>query len=302
MARAKTNFKTAPVWNNPESEAAHVDAFAVPYFEPKSQDTHKEKKTIQPTFGPAKGETWKCDDDVQFWKDAFVGNPYSPVKDEGFRLRSNNGNVHDGFIELGCYKGPVGGMGRHFGNAMYWPVATGVSNKDGLKGLSFRLQSTTHGYGGTNSDGTNRFRHNTWLRAVGVTMHPVQLKNGGQYASGEIIWGSGEICTAGDQAGGSGKFVTITFDNAFFAEAKRWRDQDCLPVITNVIFQVWTGYRDGINTGSTDSTLTIYDFKMHYTFGPQSANDNTCILLPAWTWQANAHFNFGNHVRMGFEN
>jgi hypothetical protein len=301
MARAKTQFKTAPVWNNPESEAAHVNAVAVPYFEPVSRDKHREKSEIKPTFGPASGETWKCDSDVQGWKDAFVGNPYSPVKSEGFRLRANNGKIHDGFIEIGCFKGPVGGNGVHFGNAMYWPVATGAGNKDGLKGVSFRLHSQTHSSGGTNSEGTNAFRHNTWLRAVGFTMHPVRLKDGGQYASNEIIWGSGEICTAGDQATGGGKFVTITFDNAFFAEAKRWRDQDCLPVITNAIFQLWTGYRGGIDTGSTDSTLTIYDLKMHYTFGPESANANKCLLLPAWTYQANAHFHYGNHVRMGFE-
>jgi hypothetical protein len=307
MGRAR--YLTGPVWNNPETEAAHNSAFAIPYFESVGNDSFHDRKTISPHFGPAKGETWKCDDDVQYWKQSIQGNLYSPNKDQGFRLRASNGNVHDGFVEVGYIS--VGSTSR--GNCMWWPIATGSGTKDGVKGCSFRIQSTTHSSGGTNSESTNRWRHNTWLRAVAISILGVRADNGKpMYESGTKWWGSSVICTNGDQAGGNnGKFVTFTFTDDMFAEAARLKSLNYMPLCTSVVFQLWTGYRDGINTGSTDSTLSIYDFKLHYAFSPQSENNNKCLLLPAWTYDAAHHFGvyydanghavYNNHVRLGFE-
>lgn len=309
---AKARYLTAPVWNNPETEAAHKTATAIPYFEPKSNDTHHDRKQIKPTFGPGKGETWTCDDDVQYWKDAMQGNLYSPVRDEGYRLRANNGKEHDGFVEVGYIN--VGSTAR--GNCMYWPIATGTGTKDGIKGCSFYIHSTGHGYGGTNSDGTNRYRHNTWLRRVGVSLLAMKEDNGQpQWESGTKWWGSEIICTAGDQAGGTvGKFVTMTFSNDLFSEAARVKSLGYLPLCTSVVFQLWTGVRSGINSGSSDSTLSFYDFKMHYAFAPESANADKCLMLPAWTHTPAKHYgsgyapgtNTGNwtnnqYVRLGYE-
>lgn len=307
---AKARYLTAPVWNNPETEEKHSTATAIPYFEPKSNDRLKDRTQIKPQFGPAKGETWTCDDDVQYWKDAMQGNLYSPVRDEGYRLRANNGNEHDGFVEVGYIN--IGSTAR--GNCMYWPIATGSGTKDGIKGCSFYIQSTTHGYGGTNNDSTNRFRHNTWLRRVGMTLLACKTDNGQpQYESGTKWWGSEVICTAGDQASSStGKFVTLTFSDDFFAEAARVKSLGYMPLCTSVVFQLWTGYRGGINTGSTDSTLSFYDFKMHYAFSPQSANNDKCLMLPAWTHEPLKHYGSGldpdlnvttynNYVRLGYE-
>ncbi len=293
---ANTRMQTAPVWNNPESESAHNSAYAVPYLESTNFDTSKQRASLDIDFGPAKGETWKCDDDVQYWKSAMVGNLYSPNKSDGYRLRANNGKQHDGLVEVGSYRS--GTIQR--GNCMFWPLATGASDKNGIKGFSFRLKSDFHGHGGTNSEGTDRYRHNTWLQAAGATLQGVSLTGNADYDGIQTRWGSSAICTAGDQAGSSnGKFVTLTFTNDFFAEAKRMRDAGYMPVITNFVFQLWTGVRSGINSGSSDSTLHIYDFKLHYTFGPESANATKSLLLPAWSDDPRSHHK--NAVPFGWD-
>ena len=302
MARAR--YLTAPVWNNHATEAEHNAAFAVPYFECISPDTRAERTSLTPSFGPSANYEWKNDDDVKHWKTAMKGNLYSTNKDNGFKLRANNGNVHDAFVELGWMKY----AGTDFGNNMYWPFASSSTSNDGITGCSFRLDSTTHSYGGTNNNGTNRFRHNTWLRSLAVAISGMRMNKDLPFLERTPQWwGSGVICDAGDDAVG-GKFVNLTFTNDLFAEARRMRNAGFLPVCHSVVFQLWTGLRSGINSGSTDSTLSIYDFKMKYAFSPKSENTNKCILLPAWSHRPEPHFGFedatrlyNNHIRMGFE-
>lgn len=289
--RDTSKFRTAPVWNNPESETAHQIATAVPYCESKSFDRTLYRSEINPGYGPAKGETWTCDSDVQYWKDAFIGNLYSPDRSDGYRLSSNNGKIHDGFVEVGSYRYA---STAQYGNCMFWPLATGVSNKDGIKGFSFYVFSKFHSGGGTNSDSTNAFRHNTWLRAAGATLQGISMTGEAGYSGPQKIWGSDVICTNGTDTptsplGAPGKHVNITFTSDFFAEAQSMRNNGYLPIITNFIFQIWTGYRNGIDTGSASSTLYLWDFKLHYTFGPESANASKSLLLPAWSSDPRSH-------------
>ena len=287
-------FRTAPIWNNPESEVAHQSAVAVPYCESKSFDRTQYRSEISPNYGPAKGETWKCDSDVQYWKDGFIGNLYSNNMEDGYRLNSSNGKIHDGFVEVGSYRQAATVQN---GNCMFWPLATASNHKNGIKGFSFYVRSKFHSGGGTNSDGTNAFRHNTWLRAAGVTLQGISKTGDAGYSGPQKIWGSDVICTDGSDTptsplGVPGKHVNITFTNDFFAEAQKMHDNGYLPIITNFIFQVWTGYRNGIDTGSAVSTLYIWDFKLHYTFGPESANSTKSLLLPAWSDDPRTHHKY----------
>ena len=304
---ARVRYITAPVSNNHGTEAQHNSAFAVPYFECVSPDTRQERKELTPSFGPGKGYTWKNDDDVLSWKTSMAGNLYDTNKDRGFRLRANNGNVHDAFVELGYMK--YGGV--DFGRCMYWTIASSLNSNDGIKGCSFRLNSDTHGYGGTNNDSTNRFRHNTWLRSLAIGILGVRANNDlPEYESSTRWWGSDAICVDGDDAVG-GMFVNLNFTNDMFSEATRLRGLGFMPLCSSIVFQLWTGLRSGINSGSTDSTLSIYDFKMKYSFSPESANLDKCLLLPAWSHTPHDHFGsnlfapsgsrYNHHVRMGFE-
>lgn len=298
--RDTSKFRTAPIWNNPETEAAHQNAVAVPYCEAKSFDPGHYRNEIKPDYGPAKGETWKCDSDVQFWKDAFIGNLYSSQRDEGYRLRSDNGKIHDGFVEVGSYHNQTTWQ---LGNCMFWPLASASNTKDGIKGFSFYVHSQFHSGGGTNSNSTNAFRHNTWLRAAGATLQGIDRTGNADYRGPLKVWGSDVICTDGTDTptsplGAPGRHVNITFTNDFFDEAKSMRNSGYLPIITNFIFQVWTGYRGGIDTGSAVSTLSIWDFKLHYTFGPESANASKSLLLPAWSSDPRAHHR--NSVPLGW--
>jgi hypothetical protein len=104
----------------------------------------------------------------------------------------------------------------------------------------------------------------------------------------------------------------MTFTDDLFSEAARVKSLGYLPLCTSVVFQLWTGYREGLSSGSTDSTLSFYDFKMHYAFAPESANSDKCLMLPAWTHQPHKHYGSGPHpdtgsftynqyVRLGYE-